>query len=139
MPFAASALSRSYDTAAATLLDEAIYLHGRRLYRRRAGGVVTSRRGEKREAGGFRLSVTERAFQRALYRNPRISQGNARKPDARYSLPQPEWGPVLPGGRREVRIRVVSDTSGARFTRRQPRDEKYVENPGLRSGYVGQG
>lgn len=134
MPFAATALSRSYDTAAATLLDEAVYLHGRRMYRRRAGGVITSRRGEVREGDGYRLSVTERAFQRALYRDPRIAQGR-RKPDARYSLPQPVWGPVLPGGRREVRIRVVTDTSGARFTRRQPRETKYVETPALRSDY----
>lgn len=129
MPFTPDPLSVRYEKAAAGLLDRAIGRMGqRRVTMRWALGVIESPAGEYREPGGQRLTRTERAFQRALYRDPRVYH---RSPGKRYSLKEPVWMPPI-GRVREVRIRVFSDTSGARQAGKRPY-RSYVENPALRS------
>ena len=129
MPFTPDPLSVRYEKAAAGLLTRAIGRMGqRRVAMRWAVGIVQSQPGEYREPGGQRLSKTERAFQRALYRDPRVYH---RSPDKAYSLKEPVWS--APVGRvREVRIRVFSDTSGYREAERRSY-RSYVANPALRS------
>ena len=129
MPFTPDPLSVRYEKAASALLTRAIGRMGqRRVAMRWAVGIVQSAPGEYREPGGQRLSKTERAFQRALYRDPRVYH---RSPDKAYSLKEPVWS--APVGRvREVRIRVFSDTSGYREAERRSY-RSYVANPALRS------
>lgn len=129
MPFTPDPLSVRYERAASSLLDRAIGRMGqRRGSMRWAVGIVQSSPGEYREPGGQRLSRTERAFTRALYRDPRVYH---RSGDKRYSLKEPVWGAPL-GRTREVRIRVFSDASGARQAERAAY-KSYVANPALRS------
>jgi hypothetical protein len=90
-----------------------------------------------RDKGG--LSVTERAFLRALYYDSRIHQLTARaKPDARWSL-KAEWDqpPLIPGTARGLRVRVFRDTQGARHAKRMRQDRKFSENPELQSAAPG--
>ena len=129
MPFTPDPLSVRYERAAGALLSRAIgRMSQRRVPMRWAVGIVESAPGEYREPGGQRLSRTERAFQRALYRDPRVYH---RSPDKAYSLKEPVWG--APAGRtREVRIRVFPDTAGARHAEERS-FRSYVANPALRS------
>ena len=129
MPFTPDPLSVRYEKAAAALLTRAVgRMKQRKAVMRWAVGIVQSEPGEYREPGGQRLSRTERAFQRALYRDPRVYH---RSPDKMYSLKEPQWG--TPVGRiREVRIRVFSDTSGYREAARRAH-VSYTLNPELRS------
>lgn len=129
MPFTPDPLSVRYERAASALLTRAIgRMRQRKPAMRYAVGIVQSAPGEYREPGGQRLSKTERAFQRALYRDPRVYH---RSPDKAYSLKEPEW--AAPVGRvREIRIRVFSDTSGYREAERKSY-RSYVANPALRS------
>ena len=129
MPFTPDPLSVRYERAAGALLSRAIgRMSQRRVPMRWAVGIVESAPGEYREPGGQRLSRTERAFQRALYRDPRVYH---RSPDKAYSLKEPVWG--APVGRvREVRIRVFRDTAGARHAEERS-FRSYVANPALRS------
>jgi len=110
-------LSVLYERAASGLLDRAIArMNQRRVPMRWAIGLVESGRHEKREPYGYKLSRTERAFVRALYRDPRVYHRSGQK---MYSLKEPVW--LAPIGRvREVRIRVFSDTSGARYAEGHP-------------------
>lgn len=127
VPFTPDPLSVRYEAAASALLSRAIGRMNRRVVERWAVGIVQSAPGEYREPGGQRLSKTERAFQRALYRDARVYH---RSPDKSYSLKEPVW--AAPVGRtREVRIRVFPDTAGARHAERSP--ISYVRNPALRS------
>lgn len=131
MPFQPSRLSVRFEPAAGALLDRAVR-NVRRKGHPWAVGIIESQPGEPREATPLGLSVSEREFQRALYRDPRIHHPDPRRhPDAAWSLKQPAWGEVI-GGRRFVRIRVFADTSGARRARREP-GTSYVRHPSLRS------
>ena len=106
-------LSVRYEAAAAQLISRAIMLMGQsRVSRRWAAGIIQSDPGESREARGQNLSRSERAFVRALYRDPRVYH---RSPGTkRYSLKEPVW--FEPQGRqRTVRIRVFPDTAGKRY------------------------
>lgn len=105
-------LSVRYEAAAAQLISRAIMLMGQsRVSRRWAAGIIQSDPGESRETRGQNLSRSERAFVRALYRDPRVYH---RSPDKRYALKEPVW--FEPQGRqRTVRIRVFGDTSGKRY------------------------
>jgi hypothetical protein len=83
-------------------------------------------------SGKDRLSAYERGFLRSLYYDARIHQWTRRaKPDAHWSL-KADWGPVpmLPAGRRELRLRVFRDTEARRFMDRQPDREKYTAETG---------
>jgi len=129
MPFSPDPLSVRYEKAAASLLGRAIgRMRQRRVAMRWAVGIVQSEPGEYREPGGQRLSATERAFQRALYRDPRVYHRSGSKA---YSLKEPEWSAPV-GRTREVRIRVFADTSGYRHAEGRAY-RSYVANPALRS------
>lgn len=129
MPFTPDPLSVRYEKAAAGLLTRAIgRMRQRRVAMRWAVGIVQSAPGEYREPGGQRLSRTERAFVRALYRDPRVYH---RSKDKLYSLKEPVWSAPL-GRTREVRIRVFSDTSGYREAAKREH-LSYVLDPELRS------
>lgn len=97
-------------------------------------GVLESEEGEPRESTPLGLSRSERAFQRALYYDGRVHK--ARKATAgRWSL-KVSWGEVI-GRRRMLRIRVFSDTSGARRVRAEgTKADSYIKNPALRSTFA---
>jgi hypothetical protein len=75
-----------------------------------------------REAGGYRLSQDERAFQRAIYR--------LMKDNERWSLMR-EWLPPDPGGR-VIRVKIVSKASAQRAV-----DQGRVKGPLWRDGGPG--
>jgi hypothetical protein len=82
-----------------------------------------------------RLTPTERAMSRSLYYDRRIHHISGNRPDARWSL-KLEWDPPppLPGQARYVKVRVFSDTSGARHVEAN-QATSWVQNPELRSGW----
>jgi hypothetical protein len=132
MTFQADALSLSYDYPAGEMITRAIGRPGDSVL-----GVIASAPGERREQREPHLSRSERAFTRALYRDRRIHIPR-KSGRGEWSLPMPEWGPVvslagvsLP---RTVRIRVHSDTSGARRVRlNYTKEDSYIKNPELRA------
>lgn len=129
-PFQPDPLSVRYEKVASAFLTRAIEAMDRsRVSQRWVLGIVESATAdEPREPGGQHLSRSERAFQRALYRDPRVYHRSDAK---RYSLKEPVWGEVI-GRRRFIQIRVFSDTAGSRY--RKPRGEgSYVRKPALRS------
>ena len=133
MPFQRDPLSVQYDAPAARIISQAIERAGTPLPWRR--GAVDSGSHERRESTGARLTATERALQRALYHDQRIHKAR-KNTGGPWSL-KIEWDPVVPGQRRRTfRIRVFSDTVGARKVRRDYRSQSYVKNPALRSRYA---
>jgi hypothetical protein len=134
MRFQRDPLSERFDKAARALITRAI-ANAQRKPPRPTTFIVESQPGEPREATELRLSVTERAFQRALYYDSRIHQLGRKKPDARWSLKQPAWEEVI-GRRRFGTLRVYPDTAGARHVKRLPKERKFTENPALQSDYA---
>ena len=128
MTYARDPLSIQFDADAADMISRAIASPGKTVTR-----FVESRPREPVDAGG--LTRTERAFQRALYHDPRIRKPRKNSP-GEWSMPAPEWSPRL-GATRLVRIRVFSDTSAAYHAARMPRSEQWQRNARLQSG--GQG
>lgn len=88
-----------------------------------------------RDEGG--LSSAERAFQRALYHDPRIHKPR-RTSRGEWSL-KVEWdeAPLLPGAHRNVRVTVFRPEEAARFAAKKPKREQWQHNATLQSGGVG--
>jgi hypothetical protein len=126
VPYTRDPLSVRFDGPAAAMLGRAIAGAGRGRW---IPGLVESGAHEQRERTGARLSVSERAFQRAMYHDPRIHK--PRRGTGDWSL-KAEWGEII-GRRRLLRVRVFRDTTGARKVRRDYGGESYVKNPALRS------
>jgi hypothetical protein len=120
-------LSVRYDPAARSMIDRAIAGARRG---RNIPGVIESGGHEQRETKGAGLSVSERAFQRALYHDERIHK--AGKPSGPWSL-KVAWGERI-GRRRLLTIRVFTDTTAARRVRADyGLAQSYIKNPALRS------
>lgn len=124
-------LSVRYDASAERIINRAIESAARGRW---IPGVIESGAHEQRELTGARLSVTERALQRALYHDHRIHKAR-KNTGGDWSL-RVEWGEVI-GRRRLFRIRVFKDTTGARKVRRDYGiGQSYISNPALRSRYA---
>jgi hypothetical protein len=126
-------LSVRYDAAADRILTRAIESAARGRW---VPGVIESGAGEQRELTGARLSVTERALQRALYHDQRIHKAR-KNTGGDWSL-KVSWGEIA-GRNRLFRIRVFRDTTGARKVRRDYGGQSYIKNPAIRSSYAATG
>lgn len=131
MTFQRDPLSVRYDASAERIITRAIAGAARGRW---IPGIIESGRHEQRERTGARLSVTERAMQRALYHDQRIHKAR-KNTGGDWSL-KVEWGEVI-GRRRLFRIRVFKDTTGSRKVRRDyGLGKSYINNPALRSSYA---
>src|SRR5215831_7921604 len=112
MSFERDPLSKRYDRAAAAMITKATEAFASPSPWVR--GIVDSPPGDARETAGANLTAHQRAFQRSLYYHPLIYH---RSDSKAWSL-KVEWereGVRLGGpSRRIVRIRLFTDSSGAR-------------------------
>lgn len=135
-------LSERYDAQAGRLVGQALAARGSwvrgHVARPRAGSQVARWLAEAgfafdaTDAGG--LTAWERAYQRALYW---VFNGGGGRPNEAYSM-QRQWWPRSRYGR-TIEIRVSPKEVARRAVRRKPPAERYVLNPGLRSGAEGSG
>ena len=146
--FTRDPLSPAFDPLAAELISRAIGRYHRYYQPRHA---APSRRTVRQESktwqkgsfrnewwdlninGAQRLTRRERAFERALYYDPRIVSMNPRwHPDAEWSL-KVDWGPrsPVPGASRRFRLRVFTPGSAARYARALPASQSYGKNDQL--------
>ncbi len=131
MAFRRDPLSVAFDPAARALVSDAIKAwksSRRKTDPRWVPAIVESPQDDPREDGPDRLSRHERAFQRAMYYDPRVY---GHSPDKAWALTV-SWGEII-GRRRMLRVRVFSDTTGARHAGSYNRGRSYTRNPALRS------
>jgi hypothetical protein len=142
MPWARDPLSERYDGAAARLVGQALAAKGTWVYanvaRPRPGSRIAATLAaaglvfDATDAGG--LTAWERAYQRSVYW---VFNGGTGNPNEQYSL-QREWGPRTRYGRL-IGIRASPKPVARRAVRRKPPEQRYVQNPALRSGPAGSG
>jgi hypothetical protein len=134
-------LSVRYDPQARLVLALAIDQHRKRVQNLKLVPYVRVRVDNPltlagpRDEGG--LSKAERAFQRALYHDPRIHKPR-RTSRGEWSL-KVEWdeAPLLPAAHRNVKVTVFRPEEAARFAAKKPKREQWQHNATLQSGGVG--
>ena len=142
MTYQRDPLSVQYDVQAADLIGKAIARYRRKQRNRAVPGFTTvyvpNPVGDLwRDDSPDRLSRHERAFQRALYHDPRIHKPR-KTTGGPWSL-QVRWGPVpLLGGTRKLELQLHRDTSGKHHVDTNvPRGEQWQRNVALQSGGIG--
>src|SRR5215475_7851073 len=128
MPFERDPLSVRYDGPAARLITRATETMGRSGDGAWVRGIFDSPAGDPRETRAPQLTRHQRAFQRALYYHPLVYH---RSPVRAWSL-KVEWqgdtARIGAPSRRLFRVRLFSDTAGAR---QGGGARSYVLNPAL--------
>jgi len=140
MTYQRDPLSVQYDVQAADLITRGIARYRRKQRNRSVPGFTTvyvpNPVGDLwRDDSPDRLSRHERAFQRALYHDPRIHKPR-KTTGGPWSL-QVRWGPVPLAGTRKLELQLHRDTSGRRHADGLPKRERWAANAALQSGGVG--